>query len=862
MAGFFRNLINLFRDQNEVELEKIQPIVNRINELEPQMKQLTDAELRAKTDEFRARLKDGETLDDLLPEAFAVVREAAQRATPEKFRHYDVQLIGGIVLHQGKIAEMKTGEGKTLAATLPAYLNALPGKGVHIVTVNDYLAKRDAEWMGKIYEFLGLTVGVILNGMPPEERKKAYAADITYGTNNEFGFDYLRDNMAMSPDHLVQRELNYAIIDEVDSILIDEARTPLIISGPSEDSPELYYRFAKIVPRLKRDVDYTVDEKANSVAPTEEGIHKVEKILGVDNLYANEHMDLVHYLNQALRAYVLMKRDRDYVVSDGEVLIVDQFTGRIMPGRRYSDGLHQAIEAKEGVKIQRESQTLASITYQNYFRMYNKLAGMTGTAATEEEEFIKIYNLPVVVVPTNKPMIRKDLPDVIYKTERAKFKAVVEEIVKRHKKGQPVLVGTISIEKSEQLSDMLRKRGIPHQVLNAKYHAREAEIIKNAGQKGAVTIATNMAGRGTDIVLGEGVKELGGLHIIGTERHESRRIDNQLRGRAGRQGDPGSSQFFISLEDDLMRLFGSDNIYAIMDKLGMEEDMPIEHPLITKSIERAQKKVEGRNFEIRKYVLEYDNVLNKQREIIYSQRREILMADEIKDKVLGMMEKMLDDMLDIYLPEGVHPEDWDLKGLVTYWEQIFAEENMIKPEDLKDKTKEEIREYFWDIMNQLYDKREQTLTPEIMRRLEKQIALMIIDRKWMDHLDMMEDLRQGIGLRAYGQRDPLTEYKFESYELFKEMTESIRSDIIRTLFHIKVVTGDTQVKERRISHVSGNENTTNMALRQPGRVPQREMYTNKDEEVKRQPIVKGRKIGRNEPCPCGSGKKYKKCCGR
>lgn len=863
MAGLFKNIINIFRDTNEVELEKLRPLVEQINACESSIKNLSDTQLRAKTDEFRSRITGGEALDDLLPEAFAVVREAAQRATQENLRPYDVQLIGGVVLHQGKIAEMKTGEGKTLAATLPAYLNALSGHGVHVITVNDYLAKRDAEWMGKIYEFLGLTVGVILHGMTPEERRQAYQADITYGTNNEFGFDYLRDNMAMNSEHLVQRELNYAIVDEVDSILIDEARTPLIISGPSEQSPSVYYKFAKIIPRLIREEDYTVDEKANSVAPTEDGVHKVEKILGVDNLYDNEHMDLVHHLNQALRAHVLMKRDRDYVISEGEVMIVDEFTGRIMPGRRYSEGLHQSIEAKEGVQIQRESQTLASITYQNYFRMYNKLSGMTGTAETEEEEFIKIYKLHVVVIPTNEPMIRDDKSDVVYKTKQGKYRAVVEEIVQRHQTGQPILVGTISIEKSEELSALLTKRGIAHKVLNAKYHAQEAEIIKDAGQARQVTIATNMAGRGTDIVLGTGVKDLGGLHIMGTERHESRRIDNQLRGRAGRQGDQGSTQFYISLEDDLMRLFGSDNIFAIMDRLGMEEDMPIEHSIISKSIERAQKKVEARNFEIRKHVLEYDDVMNKQREIIYNQRRELLLGSEIKEKILGMAEKMLEDMLTIYLSKDVHPEDWDLHGLVTYWEQLFAERKLVLVEEMKNKEFTEIQEYLWEKINQLYKRREETLSPEIMRQLEKQIALTVIDRKWMDHLDMMDDLRQGIGLRAYGQRDPLTEYKFESFELFKNMTESIRSDVIKTLFHIQVVTGDTRLKERQITGISGDQDTTNMALRQPGKLS-RAMYSNspKEEERKQQPIIKAAKIGRNDPCPCGSGKKYKKCCGR
>ncbi|HHV71739.1 MAG TPA: preprotein translocase subunit SecA, partial [Clostridia bacterium] len=633
MIGVLKKILG---DPNEKEIKCLQKTVEIINNLEAEISSLSDEELKGKTGEFKNRLEKGESLDSILPEAFAVVRETSRRVL--NMRHFDVQLIGGMVLHAGKIAEMKTGEGKTLVATLPAYLNALTGKGVHIVTVNDYLARRDSEWMGQIYRFLGLKVGLIVHGLDYDQRKEAYAADITYGTNNEFGFDYLRDNMVLNKEHMVQRELNYAIIDEVDSILIDEARTPLIISGPGEKSTDLYIQFAKIVPRLKEGEDYLVDEKAKTVVPTEECIAKVEKMLNIDNMYDDRHMELTHYLNQALKAYALMRRDRDYVVKDGEVIIVDEFTGRLMYGRRYSDGLHQAIEAKEGVKVERESQTLATITFQNYFRMYNKLAGMTGTAATEAEEFRKIYGLDVVVIPTNKPMIRVDYPDVIYKTERAKFNAVVEEIAERHSKGQPVLVGTISIEKSEELSKLLKKKGIPHHVLNAKYHEKEAEIIAEAGQRGAVTISTNMAGRGTDIVLGEGVAELGGLHVIGTERHESRRIDNQLRGRAGRQGDPGSSRFYVSLEDDLMRLFGSDNISGIMDKLGMEEDVPIEHPLITKAIENAQKKVEGRNFSIRKQVLEYDDVMNKQREIIYDQRRRVLEGDNLKDAIFQMID--------------------------------------------------------------------------------------------------------------------------------------------------------------------------------------------------------------------------------
>jgi preprotein translocase subunit SecA len=828
-------LKNIFGNYNDREIKKLSKIVEVINNLEPEISSLTDVQLKAKTGEFRERLDRGAALDDILPEAFAVVRETAKRTLG--MRHFDVQILGGIVLHQGRIAEMKTGEGKTLVATLPAYLNALEGKGVHIVTVNDYLAKRDSQWMGEVYRFLGLEVGLIIHGLDFQERKKAYNAHITYGTNNEFGFDYLRDNMVLNKEHMVQRELNYAIIDEVDSILIDEARTPLIISGQTEQSTDIYYNFARFVPRLKRDVDYTVDEKAHSVVLTEEGIAKAERFLNIDNLYDERYMELAHHLNQALKAHALMKRDRDYVVKDGQVIIVDEFTGRLMFGRRYSEGLHQAIEAKEGVRVERESQTLATITFQNYFRMYKKLAGMTGTAATEEEEFRKIYGLDVVVIPTNEPMIRKDYPDVVYKTEAGKFKAVVEEIIQCHSKGQPVLVGTVSIEKSELLSEMLRKRGIPHQVLNAKHHEKEAEIIAKAGQRGMVTIATNMAGRGTDIVLGDGVAELGGLHIIGTERHESRRIDNQLRGRAGRQGDPGSSRFYVSLEDDLMRLFGGDNIKNIMERLGMDDDQPIEHPLITRSIENAQKRVEARNFDIRKHVLEYDDVMNKQREVIYSQRRKVLEGENLKQSILVMIEEVISNMVDTYCVEGVHPEEWDLKGLIEYAEDIFLPRNSFRIDNPEEVTREELKQRLVEKALALYELREKELGSDTMREFERVITLKIVDKKWMDHIDAMDQLRQGIGLRAYGQRDPVMEYKFEGYEMFKAMIRSIQEDTVKYLFKAQVQ--NIPQRHQVVQRVS--ESQENTGRKEP---------------------VRNQKVGRNDPCPCGSGKKYKKCCGR
>ena len=780
-------LKKIFGDPNEKELKQIKVIVDKINSLEKSMESLSSANLAAKTGEFKVRLQKGETLDDLLPEAFAVVREASRRVTG--MRHFDVQMIGGIVLHRGKIAEMRTGEGKTLVATLPVYLNALTGKGVHVVTVNDYLAKRDSEDMGRIYKALGLSVGLIVHDMNPHERRAAYMADVTYGTNNEFGFDYLRDNMVVNVDQMVQRELNFCIVDEVDSILIDEARTPLIISGPGEKSTDLYRILAQVVSTMNEGEDYTVDEKTKQVAPTEVGIAKAEQMLGIKNLYDTEHgIDFSHQIMCALKAKALMHRDRDYVVKDGQVIIVDEFTGRLMFGRRFSEGLHQAIEAKEGVKVERESQTLATITFQNYFRMYNKLAGMTGTAKTEEQEFQKIYNLSVVVVPTNKPMIRTDAPDVIYKTKLAKYKAAVNEIEACHKSGRPVLVGTTSIAQSEELSAMLKRRGIAHNVLNAKYHEQEAEIISHAGQYGAVTIATNMAGRGTDIVLGEGVPELGGLHIIGTERHESRRIDNQLRGRCARQGDPGSSKFFLSLEDDLMRLFGSDNIAGIMDKLGMEDDEPIEHSLVTKSIENAQKKVEGRNFNIRKYVLEYDDVMNQQREVIYAQRKKILAKADLCENIMEMVEKVVDRTMAMYAPAEVYSEDWDLQALIRYAEEFFAPHGLLNADELGNLSREELDEYLHKVADEHYKAREAAIGSDLMRELENLVMLKVVDNHWMEHLDSMDLLREGVGLRAYGQKDPLVEYKFEAYDMFEAMIGSIQDDVVRYIYHVNVVT--------------------------------------------------------------------------
>ena len=791
----------VFGDPNKKELKVCQGYVDKINALEPEMAGLSDARLCAKTQEFRLRLTKGETLDDLLPEAFAVVREASRRVLG--LRHFDVQLIGGCILHRGNIAEMRTGEGKTLVATLPAYLNALEGKGVHVVTVNDYLARRDSEDMGRVYRFLGMSVGLIVHDMDFPARKAAYAADITYGTNNEFGFDYLRDNMVVSLDQMVQRPLHYAIVDEVDSILIDEARTPLIISGPGEKSTDLYNIMADVVKNFKEKEDYTVDEKLKTVAPTEAGIAKAEKLLGVKNMYDPENgTDLSHQLMEALKAKALMIRDRDYVVKDGEVIIVDEFTGRLMYGRRYSEGLHQAIEAKEHVKVERESQTLATITFQNYFRMYKKLSGMTGTAKTEEQEFQKIYGLSVYVVPTNKPNIRIDYPDVIYKTKKAKYRAVVKAIEELHSVGRPVLVGTTSIAQSEELSAMLKKKGIQHNVLNAKYHEKEAEIVADAGQMGAVTIATNMAGRGTDITLGEGVAELGGLHIIGTERHESRRIDNQLRGRCARQGDPGSTRFYLSLEDDLMRLFGSDNISGIMDKLGMDEDEPIEHKLVTRSIENAQKKVESRNFDIRKHVLEYDDVMNEQREVIYDQRRKILEKADLKETVLGMADHIVDRTMDMYAPKEAYSEDWDIPSLIKYAEEFYAPQGSLKADELANMSREELEEHLHKVAHDYYDEREAAITAPIMRELENLVMLKVVDTHWMEHLDAMDALREGIGLRAYGQRDPLVEYKFEAYDMFEGMKEAIVDDVVRYMYRVNVVTQPTV--EDHLSNASVN----------------------------------------------------------
>ena len=796
MLGFIQKLLG---NKNAKEIKRIRSIVEEINGLESELLSLSDTSLRAKTEEFKARLANGETLDDILPEAFAVVREASKRVLG--MRHFDVQMIGGIVLHRGNIAEMRTGEGKTLVATLPVYLNALSGKGVHVVTVNDYLAKRDSEWMGRLYNFLGLSTGLIVAGLDYDQRKQSYGADITYGTNNEFGFDYLRDNMVVHADQMVQRPLNYAIVDEVDSILIDEARTPLIISGPGERSTERYYELAKVVPHLVKDEDYTIDEKQKTIAPTEEGIAKVEKMLHIENLYDSSNLELNHLLSASLRAYAMMERDKDYVVKDGEVVIVDEFTGRLMFGRRYSDGLHQAIEAKEGLRVERESQTLASITFQNYFRMYEKLSGMTGTAKTEEQEFNNIYGLEVYEIPPNKVLARVDMPDLIFKTKDAKYRAVVRDVVERHKTGQPILVGTTSITQSEMLSDMLTKAGVPHNVLNAKHHEKEAEIVANAGQYGMVTIATNMAGRGTDISLGEGVAELGGLHILGTERHESRRIDNQLRGRSGRQGDNGSSQFFLSLEDDLMRIFGADNIAGMMDKLGMEEDEPIEHSLITKSIERAQKKVENHNFNIRKYILEYDDVMNQQREVLYGQRRLILNNQSLRETILHMVDNLIINAMNQYADEKLYPEEWNYEGLLKHLEIYFLEPGMLTVEQMEEYGRAELQEHLIDIAHQEYEKRESLFGEANMRELEKAIMLKVVDSKWMEHLDAMDMLKEGIGLRAYGQKNPLVEYKFEAYDMFESMKEAITDETIMYLYRIQINV-DTIAEEEPVDHLA------------------------------------------------------------
>lgn len=906
MKSFFEKVFGSYSDK---ELKRIEPLVDKIEALDEEMQNLSDEELQYKTIEFKERLNKGETLDDILPEAYAVVREASYRVLGMK--HFRVQLMGGIILHQGRIAEMKTGEGKTLVATLPAYLNGLTGKGVHIVTVNDYLAKRDRQWMGKVYEFLGLSVGCIVHGMNSSERKMAYNCDITYGTNNEFGFDYLRDNMVIYKEEMVQRKLNYAIVDEVDSILIDEARTPLIISGKGEQSTELYKMADAFVKTLKgrvidpqeekKDpfdreikeevVDFIIDEKARSCNLTEKGIKKAESYFGLENLADPNNMEIAHHINQALKARYIMRKDIDYVVQNGEVIIVDEFTGRLMYGRRYSEGLHQAIEAKEGLNIKSESKTLATITFQNYFRMYEKLAGMTGTAKTEEAEFTEIYGMDVVEIPTNRPIIRKDFPDVVYKTEEAKFQAIVEEIKQKHSTGQPILVGTISIEKSELLSKMLKNEGIPHQVLNAKYHEKEAEIVAQAGRFGAVTIATNMAGRGTDIVLGgnpeylakldlkkkgyseeiisivdsfietddeeflkakeeyrklyekhkeetdknaEKVIAVGGLHIIGTERHESRRIDNQLRGRSGRQGDPGSSRFYISLEDDLMRLFGGDRIKEMVDNLNMPDDEPLEHKLLTKSIENAQKRVEGNNFAIRKHVLQYDDVMNKQREIIYGERKKVLEGENLREHILGMLKNIIEKAVDMYTMQSKYPEEWDIAGLENYLCNLFLPKGALKIEDIESLDKDTLVDKLYNIGEEIYKNKEQEIGEETFREIERIILLQVVDSKWMDHIDAMDQLRQGIGLRAYGQEDPVMAYQIEGFDMFEEMNHSIQEDTIRYLFHVE--TPDKMERKRVATSISTDKKSN-------------------------EPIVKGKKIGRNDPCPCGSGKKYKKCCG-
>ncbi len=853
-------LEKIFGNYSEKELKKIKPIVDKIESYDSAMQALTDEELRAKTSEFKRRFKDGETLDQLLPEAFAAVREAAWRVRGMK--PFRVQLIGGIVLHQGRIAEMKTGEGKTLVAVMPAYLNAIEGEGVHIVTVNDYLAHRDSDWMGEIFRFMGLSVGCILNGLTSEERQDAYDCDITYATNNELGFDYLRDNMVVRKENLVQRGLHYAIIDEVDSILIDEARTPLIISGSGSKSTQLYEiadNFVKrltkgrilneedaLNPLIKEDLqeegDFVVDEKAKSVTLTQEGVEKAEKFFNVENLSDPENIEILHHINNALKANYNMFKDQNYVVQNDEILIVDEFTGRIMPGRRYSDGLHQAIEAKEHVKVKRESKTLATITFQNFFNKYTKKSGMTGTAQTEEAEFRNIYNMDVVCIPTNKPVIRVDKTDVVYTTEGGKFRAVVNEIKEAHEKGQPVLVGTITIEKSELLSGMLKREGIPHQVLNAKFHEKEAEIVALAGQKDAVTIATNMAGRGTDIQLGEGVKELGGLKIIGTERHESRRIDNQLRGRAGRQGDPGESRFFISMEDDLMRLFGSEKTKEVVEKMGIGEDEPIEAGILAKAIESAQKKVEGNNFSTRKHLLEYDEVMNEQREIIYRERRRVLDGEDLRDNIQNMIDQIIDRIVDKYIPDETPAKDWDMVGFNEGIHEIIpVKGNFLIPEDKKDKvTKDSFKGDMKKLAHRLYELKEKEINDsEKMRELERVVLLKVIDQHWMDHIDNMDQMRQGIGLQSLAQKDPLIEYKYASYDMFEEMSNGIQDDTVKTLYRVRVV---TEPKREEVA--------------QP-------MFTNKDDTDTKKPVQrKNEKVGRNDPCPCGSGKKYKNCCGR
>ena len=822
-------------------MKRLWPLIDATNALEPKMMAKSDSELAALTPAFKERLERGEPLDDLLPEAFAVTREAARRTIGQ--RHYDVQLIGGAVLHEGKIAEMKTGEGKTLAATLPVYLNALTGKGVHVVTVNDYLASRDAKWMGTIYNFLGLSVDCIVHGLDDAQRQAAYHADVTYGTNNEFGFDYLRDNMKFDLEELVQREFNYAIVDEVDSILIDEARTPLIISGPAEKSSALYQQVDKIIPRLTKEKHFTVDEKSRAANLTEEGVAYCENLLRVDNLYDPRHMELLHHLQQALKAHALFKRDVDYIVKNGEVIIVDEFTGRLMPGRRYSEGLHQALEAKEKMRIKSENQTLATITFQNYFRMYDKLSGMTGTADTEAEEFQKIYKLDVVVIPTHKPMIREDNPDVVYRTEPEKYQAAAEEIKELNKKGQPVLVGTISIEESEKLSGLLKRMGVPHHVLNAKHHAQEAEIVAGAGQRGSVTISTNMAGRGTDIVLGEGVPDLGGLHILGTARHESRRIDNQLRGRSGRQGDPGSSRFYLSLDDSLLRLFGSDRISGIMGKMGMEEGEPIEHNIISKAIENAQRKVEGHNFQIRKQLLEYDDVLNQQREVIYAQRRMALTGEGVHQAILDMLEETASNLVANHADSDKASSQWDMKALNEAMYGLFGVDAEF-PEGEDGLTFDDLTEQAVAKVMAAYEAKTLEHGEEIMSYLERMVLLQVVDNLWKDHLLNMDHLKEGIGLRGYGQKDPLREYQREGFEMFDAMIESVKGETITTLMRVQIS------REEELEEFAPEDD-----------VPL--SYSGGEEDQVKEPVRRTEaKVGRNDPCPCGSGKKFKKCCGR
>jgi len=870
MFSFFTKI---FGTRNEREVRKMQPIVDAINAMEPEISAMTDEQLKAQTDVFRQRLKNGETLDEILPAAFAVVREAGKRAL--NMRHFDVQLMGGITLHSGKIAEMRTGEGKTLVATLAVYLNALSGEGVHVITVNDYLAERDSmgignfRGMGEIYRFLGLTVGCVKNNMPHDQRREAYLCDVTYGTNSEFGFDYLRDNMAVYPGERVQRKLNFCIIDEVDSVLIDEARTPLIISGPAEQSTERYYQIDRIIPKFQKESHYKVDEKAHSVTLTEEGVTLAEQLLSIPNLYDPKNIEYIHHVNQALRAHVLYKREKDYIVKDGKVVIVDEFTGRLMPGRRWSDGLHQAVEAKERVKIERENQTLATVTIQNYFRMYKKLAGMTGTAETEAEEFWQIYKLDVISIPTNQPMVRLDAADAIYKSEKGKFRAIVSEIEERHKKGQPVLVGTTSIAKNEMLSDMLKRRGIKHELLNAKNHEREAEIVSRAGQHGAVTVATNMAGRGTDIKLGDGVKELGGLYVIGTERHESRRIDNQLRGRSGRQGDPGETRFFISLEDDLMRIFGSDRIKGIMEKLGMTDEERVEHPWITGSIERAQKAVEGHNFSIRKHLLEFDDVMNLQRSAVYSRRQAVLEGMDVKDKIIEMTEETAKDLIYDIAPEKTYPDEWDFEALKIKTREIFGFEYVVDSAraDISQLTREILEADLFERAKETYEEKESKLGSALMREIERNILLQVTDTKWREHLYDMDKLKEGIGLRAYAHKDPLIEYKKEGYAMFQSMNVSLEHEVVQFLFRVEVV-DESGLERKRV-------NTKMMEYRPEFELPkaqsegpqpmnQREMYANSPEGPAKVETVRRDqpKVGRNDPCPCGSGKKYKKCHGK